>query len=201
MFARTLAKAILGFTLLATAAASALAAPITFNFSFADPGSTARATGFITFESTLLPNPGNSTFVLPDPAVLDLQVTVSGATSGNGTFGIASFNQVFFDTGGGTLDFSRPLVGQPTAGAPWGTTFDGSSGDFNVFGTGSPAPTGVIFFTLGADNGLAEAMVLTRMTSNLNVPTLSEWGMIILSLLLGVGAWVALRRQDSRAAA
>lgn len=201
MLARTLARAILGFTLLATAAASALASPITFHFNFADPGSTARASGFITFESTLLTNPGNNSFFLPDPAVLDLQVTVSGATAGNGTFGLGAFTQVIFDTNGGTLDFSRPLIGQPTAGAPWASTIGSpGSGDFNLFGV-APSPNGVLWFTLGANGGAAEAMLLTRMTSSLHVPTLGEWGMVVLSLLLGLGAWVALRRQVGKATA
>ena len=80
--------------------------------------------------------------------------------------------------------------------APWGTTYDGSSGDFNLFGTGSPAPLGVNWFTLAADDGAAEGDL--RMASNLNVPTLGEWGMIILSLMLGLGAWIALRRQAAR---
>jgi hypothetical protein len=200
MLARIIARVMLGFTLFVAGATSALAAPVTFQFRFVDGGSGATATGFITFERTLLANPGNNTFILPDPAVLNLQVTVSGATSGNGTFGIGSFDQVFFDTNGGTLDFSQPLIGQPTAGVPWGTAYDGSGGDFNVFGTGSPAPEGVNYFTLAADDGAAESMILTSMATAGQVPTLGEWSLIILSLLLGLGAWVALRRQHGKAA-
>jgi hypothetical protein len=201
MLARIIARVMLGFTLFAAAATSAFAAPITFTFRFVDGGSGATATGFIVFERTLLANPGNNTFILPDPAVLNLSVTVTGASAGNGTFGIGDFNQVYFDTNGGTLDFSQPLIGQPTAGVPWGTAYDGSGGDFNIFGTAAPAPLGVNWFTLAANNGAAETMILTSMASGGQVPTLDQWGMIILSLLLGLGAWVALRRHGGKTAA
>jgi hypothetical protein len=198
MLAKIIARAVVGFTLLAAAATSAFAAPITFTFRFVDGGSGATATGFIVFESTLLANPGNNIFVLPNPAVLNLSVTVTGAAAGNGTFGTADFGQVIFDTNGGTLNFSQQLIGQPTAGVPWGTAYDGSGGDFNLFGTGAPAPDGVNWFTLGANDGAADAMILASMSASGQVPTLSEWSMVILSLLLGLGAWVALRRQGSK---
>lgn len=199
MLARSIARVMLCFTLLAAAATSAFAAPLTFNFKFLDPVSGATATGFITFESTLLVNPGNNVFALPDPAVLELQATVSGAAAGNGTFGIGSFNQVIFDTTATGLDLRRQLVGQPTSGAAWGTP-DGTSGDFNLFAA-APGPNGMWYFTLQSNGGAgAEPMVLSTMIAAGNVPTLGEWGMVILSLLLGLGAWVAMRRQGSKSA-
>jgi hypothetical protein len=202
-------------------ASAALASPLTINFRFADPDSTAQATGAVTFESTLLQNPGFNDFLLPSPAVLALNVTVSGSASGNGNFVLGDFNEIYFDTNGATLDFSRQLVGQPTSGSPWGTP-DSTGGDFNLFSGGQgarPAPTylsrqpgpagasglapdGVFFFTLGANSGSGEAMVLTGAVPNGAVgppvaptPLLGEWSLLALASLLGLGALVAIRRQ------
>lgn len=197
MFSRSVARVLLGLTFCLAVATSALAAPITFNFKFVDPVSGAATTGFITFESTLLVNPGANSFFLPDPAVLDLRATVTGAAVGNGTYGIGSFNQVVFDTTATGLDLGRQLVGQPTAGAAWGTP-DGTSGDFNLFAA-APGPNGMWFFTLQSNGGAGvEPMVLASMIAAGNVPTLSEWTLIVLSLLLGLGAWFTLRRQGCR---
>lgn len=193
MFVRNLARLLLGLTFFAAVATSALAAPVTFRFLFTD--GTARATGTITLESTLV-NPGAGFYALPNPAVLGLQVTVTGATAGNGTFGIGSFTGVIFDTAGSTLDFSRELVGQTAGAGLWGTT----GGDFNLFGTAAPAPLGVFPYALGANFGGANTMLLTSMSPANEIPTLGEWGMIMLSLLLGLGAWIALRRRSDMTA-
>lgn len=172
-----------GMSVLLSLCASAMAAPVTFNFRFADPNSTAQAVGSITFEDTLLSNPGDNFIDLPDPAVLALNVTVSGSANGDGTFGLEDFAAVVFETNGGTLDFGTELVGQPTDGDPWGTPSDGNGGDFNLFisggtqivgarydspiagpsGTNLP-PNGVYYFTLGANGGNDEDMVLTAAT-------------------------------------
>ena len=203
--------------LLVSAAGSALAAPITFPFRFADPDSTAQALGSITFESTLLQNPGIIDVSLPDPAVLALNVTVSGSASGNGVFGIGDFTGVVFDTGGATLDLGTQLVGQTTPGGPWGTP-DGNTGDFNLFsgaktratsysgasqspaGANSP-PDGVNFFTLGADGGSDEEMVLTAMgfsaapaVEPANLPIGKSAMLVIAGLLAFIGVFGLRRR-------
>ncbi len=177
------------------------AAPISFQFTFDDPASTAQAVGSITFESTLLQNPGANNFTLPNPAVLALNVTVSGSASGNGTFSITDFTGVVFDTFGGTLNFGNQLVGQPTSGGSWGTP-DGNSGDFNLFSTGpargpsnygqpqtapngaNTPPDGVFFFTLGANGGAGEPMVLVGMNA--------AGGLAPTTLPIGRSAWIAL---------
>ncbi len=185
----------------------AIAAPLTLHFTFSSPTTPATAVGFVTFESSAINNPGNSNFILPNPAVLDLQVVVSGATAGNGTFGLSDFTSIFLDTGGGTLDFSRQLIGQATANNPFGTT-DGcalggplgnTGGDFNMFALGgAPRPTGEWFFTLVANAGAADCMVLTSLSTSTiaAVPTLSEWGLVALAALLGGAAVFSLRRRD-----
>ena len=183
----------------------AFAAPLKFNFTFQGQ-SGATAVGSVTVESTAITNPGGFNFSLPNPAVLDLQVVVSGAGAGNGTFGISDFSSIFLDTGGGTLNFSQQMIGQPTADAPFGTTdgcagdgpLGGTGGDFNIFFAGPPAPQGVWYFTLGAEGGEGACMVLTSLVVGnpvTAVPTLSEWGLVTLCALLGGVAVVSLRRR------
>ncbi len=94
-----------------------------FQFTFSSPFGPAQANGTITFESSLLPNPPTN-FVLPSAAVLDLNVTVTGAIAGNGSFGLGDFDDIPFNSPS-ALDFSRELVGQMTidgASHPWTTT-------------------------------------------------------------------------------
>ncbi len=195
------------------------AAPLTLQFTFDDPASTAQAVGSITFEDTLLQNPGVNDFTLPDPAVLALNVTVSGSASGNGTFTLADFTGVVFDTDGGTLNFGSQLVGQPTSDSSWGIP-DGNSGDFNLFSgqptapsrypTQTAAPTGsnlppdgVFYFTLGANGGSGEPMELVGMSvagaaaAPATLPIgRSAW--LALASLLGLAGLLAFRRRSLR---
>lgn len=202
----------------------AQAAPITFNFTFSGAGvvnppppkpagsnypaarptattNSATITGSITFESTLLANPGNNNFSLPNPAVLALNATVSGAAAGNGTYGLSDFAGVVFRTNGGTLDFSQQLVGQPTSGSPWGTP-DGNGGDFNLFavntGTG---PVGEFYFTLCANKGSGDC---TQLVSAINAaavavptPALNRWTLAALAGLLALAGFIGLRRYQA----
>jgi len=101
-----------------TAGASAIAQqPARFDFVYEGAASSARAVGFVVFDLDQLPNPGMVTYSLPDSAISDLQVTVTGAASGNGNFGLADFAGVSWSTGdnSGSLDLSpgQQVVGQP----------------------------------------------------------------------------------------
>jgi hypothetical protein len=151
-------------------ASAAHAAPITFYFEFdGHPlGNTATAVGTVTFEESMLANEwsdgSNFKYHVKEPVeVLALEVTVSGAASGNGHFTESDFGFVTWQTNG-KLDFTKPLVGQPTQDAPWGTTYDHYSGDFNLFGEAT-APGGQAAFQLGAYGGHGDPMVLTAMTA------------------------------------
>jgi hypothetical protein len=176
----------------------AFAEPITFDFRFDQAGGGASAVGRITFERSLLPNPGVAGFILPDPAVLALSVTVSGASSGNGTFSMESFEKVVWDTYGATLDLSRELVGQPTPEDPWGTD-SCHGGDFNLVRiSGSDAPTGVYCFALCSGEGASsDCMVLTSMVARSvqPVPSLNTWGLLFLALVLAAFVFSRYRRR------
>jgi hypothetical protein len=134
-------------------AAKSQAALETFSLSYsgASFGNSATGTGTITFDPTLINNPG---FTILSPTAFS--ITISGATSAadDGTFGLADFSEIFLDTGGATLDFSKQLFGQ--------SPFD-SNGDFNVFSNGSNplAPTGVDPFTIGTADGEGDRLLLT----------------------------------------
>jgi hypothetical protein len=212
----------------------AIAAPITFNFVFNLPPPNAASrgdnatgryattpaapqgnlvptmSGSITFESTLLANPGDNSFPLPNPAVLALNVTVTNSGAGDGTFGLNDFAAIVFDTNGGTLNFNQQLVGQPTDGDPWGTP-SSNGGDFNLFiaravkgnapsGNTLP-PDGVFFFTLGSNGGSGPAATLGSMTRAVGVPvvaapSLGGWALTLLAGMLGFGASLSLRRAN-----
>ncbi len=147
---------------------SAVADPIFLNITWsgASFGNNASATGVFGFESSLIPNVGfQSTIPLPNAAVSDLAITISGASSGNGTFGMANFGSIYFATPSG-LNFTQELIGQLlsngcTFGTSTGSCGNGLGGDFNLFG--SPA-NGTWYFQLTTASG--ENMLVTSMTQH-----------------------------------
>ncbi len=202
------------------------AAPQRYDFVFTGDGNPATATGYIVFETSLMPNPtvNSDNFIpLPDPLVLDINVTVSGSTSGDGTYTLVDFDQIAFATDGATLDLTTELVGQVTPNGTWGTP-DGSNGDFNLFGIsqqqppplqaidyttlaatqGGPIivgpPTGVFYFTLAASGGGGEPMVLSSFHPFVAtaVPALSSSILLMLTLLLfSIGLYVVKKRKKT----
>lgn len=169
----------------ALSAGSAQAAVITqyFVFSGASLGNTATATGSITFD----PGSADQSFGISSPN--DISVTVSGATAGNGTFGRSSFSDFVFNSGGIALDFSRDLVGQ----SGWGS---GTTGDFNLFGSGGSAPVGTWYFELTANGGSGDTMALTSMGPSGAVPEPETYA------LMGIGslalAWARRHQQKKK---
>lgn len=180
-----------------------------------DDPNDAAAGGIISFDGSLLANPGLS---LWDPSglytnygahipglVTALTVTVTGSTGGNGdgTFTLADFDAVLFDTSLSSLNLNQELVGQPTASltaVTWGTgDFIDSSdplqsytGDFQLFAkAGSAAPTGVSPFQIGTNAGNDDGLQLTSFAP---AAAPEPMGLALFGLGLGVLSWVRRRQ-------
>jgi hypothetical protein len=174
-------------------ATPAFAAQETFNLAWsgASFGNDAMATGHITIDTDAI-NGSYNDISFPDARVSDLGLTISGANSGNGTFGLSDFNfmAVWAPT---ALDFSRELVGQADAtGGTWGAP-SASDGDFNLFANNAAAPLGTWYFTLTTADGAGDHMLLTSMTAVPEAPGISM-------MLAGLGlVGFAARRRKARA--
>lgn len=143
---------------------SAPAAPVVFDLEWSGTsfGNTASATGQITIDDALLANPGNNDSSVTAGLVPAFTITISGATTGDGTFTLGDFSQILLNTGALELDFSTELVGQPTDQAPWGTSQPGDTGgDFNLFNSSPAAPNGTFYFELTTNAGAGDKMLLT----------------------------------------
>lgn len=153
---------------LGVASQQAKAGAVTYaaTWSGAPQGNTASATGLITLDTATLPNPGSygNSSALPS-FLLDLTITVSGAGAGDGTFTMSDFQGMYWDTGGGTLDLTTQLVGQPIGGGnTWGFTIGKfGTGDFNFFTSAPAAPRGILPFLLSTGNNTNDIMQLTSL--------------------------------------
>ena len=191
----TLLALVAGFvSFLGTARATLYIYNITY--SGASRSNTATAFGTITLEDP--PNPGSSSDF---SKVISLTLTVSGASSGNGTFTKSDFIGWSWATNGGTLDLDAELVGQDTLDLPWGTDiFEGGAGDFQLFAAqGSGAPNGTWLFQQTTSEGSGDPMLLTSMSpESLAAP---EPGQVAASLLLLSGIGIYLWRKKHAAQA
>ncbi len=149
-------------------------------YSGASFGNTAVATGKISIDTALLANPGFNYDSLVSLGVTDLSLTVSGATSGNGTFSLADYSYMVWSTDGRTLDLTTQLVGQGT----WGT----DSGDFNLFNNSSNpnAPTGFGPFILAMDAGSGDWMQLTSFAPSVAVAPEPSRALLLAAGLTGM---------------
>ena len=151
------------------AAAPAHAQQQTFDLAWSGAalGNPATATGTITIDQSQFNNPGTNAN-LPSNShnnfVTALNVTVAGSGAGDGIFSLKDFSFEVLDTHGATLDLKQSLIGQPTSGVGFGTTQDGTSGDFNLIdnNTASNTPTGKPYFQLVTNNGTGDVMNLTK---------------------------------------
>jgi hypothetical protein len=181
-----LLKCLLLVTLLALAASAYADVFQTYNLTWSGVpfDNNASATGQITIDLTTLPNPSGGTYDMYND-IVSLTVTVTGASSGNGTWSRSDLaplsnlgTYTYWDTGGATLDLHKELVGQPTTGNPWGTP-DGLSGDFNLFFTNG-GPIGTFYFTMTTAGGNGDSLALTSFA-----PAVPEPGTLA---LMGSGA-------------
>lgn len=164
-------------------------------------GNGASATALFTLDTSGLTNPGFSMLSGPSFASTfqNFQLTVAGASSGNGAFTNADFSTIFLNTASGTLDFHSELIGQSTPGGLWGPgVLPSTVGDFNLFSNGlNPlTPTGSSIFTL--KTGGNEFLLLTSFAPSsppavVAVPETSTWIMGFLAL----GAVVLMIRRPA----
>ncbi len=181
-------------TTLALAQAQAAVEFFNVTWSGATNGNTASAFAIMGIDTAAIPNAGSYIERNQMPAWLDsVTLTITGATTGNGTFTLADFEGIYWNTSTGVLDFSQELVGQVVGGQPWG--FDGisSNGDFNLFPAAgsSTAPRGVGPFMLAADGGGGDAM---RLTSFAPVPEPQTYALFA----AGVVAVLLFRRRKAQ---
>ncbi len=185
------------FACLALYASTAHAQIATFDLSYsgAPNGNSAVGTGTVTLDESLINNPGIN-FQRGSNFITALTLTISGATSGNGTFTLSDFDGSASSVSGGgyrlslepgPVDFSQELVGQS------------NFGDFNLFGNnGSGAPRGISPKTIATAEGGGNPLALT----SFRPAAVPEPGS--LALLTGLslaGAAFLRRRKQARNAA
>lgn len=164
-------------------------------YSGAQFGNTAVANGSISFDATILPA-GPAKLVNVSAAtlgVVDWSLTVSGAITGNGAFGLADLQLVAGEENGWIWDLGGPINLM--------TELVGQAGfsDFNWCGgtalsCGNPlAPGGSSTFTITTSGETGDSLFLTSMTPSA-VPEPETWAMLLAGLGL-VGAAVRRRKQ------
>lgn len=161
-------------------------------------GNTATATGRIVVDSMLAPAIGSTTYTIPSAAILALEITIIGAASGNGSFDLSNFPEVYFWTPS-ALDLTTELVGQTLDnGCSFGFTLGdclGSSGDFNVSGFGAPDPNGNGYFILQANYIFGDNLAVTSIRPTQPIPEPATWAMMIAGFGL-VGQKLRRRRRN-----
>jgi hypothetical protein len=176
-------------------AAQAQAAMKTFDITWDSPG-TASATGSITVDTSFYPLPVNIQFFLPNGLVSAFTMTVTGASSGNGTFNLSDFSAITFWSDQ-PLNLNTELMGQPDG---LGCTFGMSNcSDFNMTSNDPNAPTGSFYFQMTTSGGTGDELDVTsiRPAAGAAVPEPASWAL----LMLGFGGLGAALRSTRRKAA
>jgi PEP-CTERM motif len=182
---------------LASSAITAQAGSITYDLTYsgASFGDSAVGTGTVTIDTSLLNNPG-STDTATSPFVDAFAITISGATSGNGTFGMADFAGFALDTNDATLNLTTQLVGQTTPNGEWGV---GDSGNFRfAINDNDPSAPATTFgqFIIGTNGGQGDRLRLTSFVPEItSVPEPSTLTMLgIAATCLAAAAYRRRRR-------
>ena len=128
------------------------------DWSGADFNNSATATAFLVLDDTVFPNPPDGINFFGAFGIVDFEMTVSGASAGNGTFVMADFNSVAFSSNA-PLDLNMELLGQ----AGFGPGVTGT--DFNLFSNiNSGGPFGTAPFVLETNEGNGDDLLLTNFT-------------------------------------
>jgi len=180
--------------LLAAAALAALAgapamAQQTFDFTYALGDATATGTFDLAHSGDVLAAGDYSGWIS------NVHMTISGASSGNGTFTSADFGFYYFNSST-DLDLTHELVGQDEgAGAIFGD--QSTRSDLNFFGQTAGSPFGIYFFQLGTDGGNGDQLRLVSLHLdgvNGAVPEPASWAMMLGGFGLVGGAMRSRRR-------
>ena len=154
--------------LLAAAACTQLdAANFNLTWSGASQGNVATATGVIGLDLTTIPAAPSHTLPSIPSWITSFTITITGASSGNGTFTLADFSGFTFDSNGVPLNYTTDLVGQL------------SLGSFNVQSSSFNAPVGAGPNIINADAGNSDLLDLTSFilapVVPAGVPNIAAW--------------------------
>ena len=138
---------------------AANAALITFDLTYSGAPfeNSAVASGSITFDDAILPVPGDLVNATADVlGVTAFSITVSGASAGDGTFGLSDVTNWIWDVGS-ELDLTQNLVGQAAF-----FDFNWCAASFD--GCVAPAPGGVDAFIIVTNAETGDPLLLTSMS-------------------------------------
>lgn len=138
-------------------------------------GSSASASGYVTLNDTSMLTTARTTSynAYTNNNIVAYSITVTGATSGNGTFTLANVGSAPIWTKF-ALNLSQNLIGQTDGVYTFGQS---NSGDFNIFAGGScsaNAPGGLIYFTLKTDCFNGDTLLLTSILAGNLGPSASD---------------------------
>jgi uncharacterized delta-60 repeat protein len=133
-------------------------------WSGASYSNSATATAQITFDPSLIQNPGTTTGTA---WVRGFSITVSGAPEGNGTWSKSDIHSFRLLTGSTALDFTRELVGQNG----WATV-SGFGRDFALEDGLNGAPRSTDYFVIRTQNGAGVDLKLTSFKPAVPAPGL-----------------------------
>lgn len=177
---------------------------MTFDIKWSNQTGASVAHAKLTLDSALISTSGFPPAAIGIDQIQGLDVTISGASSGNGHFTKHDFSGISFYMAD-KLDFRRDLIGQEVTvnHGPWSDEVQygdaaGQSGGFDLFAAGDIAPTTVAPFAMVTDRSGAESDYLTVSSILARdavsaVPEPQTYAMLMAGL--GLLAWRARRKR------